>query len=149
MKLQTYQADSMAAALAKVKADLGRGAVILHTRSFKRGGLWGWRARPVVEITATDEAHQPTAVARSPTARGSDARKPANKIAASPNDNTLAHDAVAPDGRWPVVAPANSRCDSTSPRPAVTPDHAQHLCDEIETIRRMVGDVLAESRRSK
>jgi len=55
MELKTYQARSMLDALAKVKADLGREAVILHTRTVKRGGVWGIGARSVVEITATSD----------------------------------------------------------------------------------------------
>lgn len=43
----------MAEALEKVKRDLGRGAVILHTRTVRRGGLMGVGARSVVEITAS------------------------------------------------------------------------------------------------
>jgi len=43
----------MADALEKVKAELGREAVILHTRTFRRGGLLGVGARRVVEITAS------------------------------------------------------------------------------------------------
>lgn len=45
----------MAEALAQVKHDLGPGAVILHTRSYKQGGVLGLGAKPVVEITASDE----------------------------------------------------------------------------------------------
>ena len=45
----------MAEALEKVKQDLGRSAVILHTRTIKRGGLWGMGARTVVEITASND----------------------------------------------------------------------------------------------
>ena len=52
MKVKTYQGPTMADALAKVKQELGSAAVILHTRSFKRGGLMGVGARTVVEITA-------------------------------------------------------------------------------------------------
>ncbi len=47
----------MAEALARVKRDLGRQAVILHTRTFKRGGLMGLGGRTVVEITATSDAN--------------------------------------------------------------------------------------------
>lgn len=42
----------MAQALALVKRDLGSDAVVLHTRSYKRGGLLGFGARTVVEVTA-------------------------------------------------------------------------------------------------
>src|SRR5690349_5192679 len=52
MNVKTYQASSIAEAVAKVKQDLGPTAVILHTRSFKRGGIMGVGARTVVEITA-------------------------------------------------------------------------------------------------
>ena len=43
----------MSDALAKVKGDLGKDAMILHTRTFKRGGIFGIGAKSFVEITAT------------------------------------------------------------------------------------------------
>src|ERR1700722_12576279 len=52
MNVKTFQAGSIAEAVAKVKQELGLGAVILHTRSFKTGGIMGVGARTVVEITA-------------------------------------------------------------------------------------------------
>src|SRR5438477_2587805 len=52
MNVKTYQGSSIAEALSKVKQELGSGAVILHTRSYKRGGVMGFGARQVVEITA-------------------------------------------------------------------------------------------------
>lgn len=55
MRLKTYQARSIADALAKVKKDLGRNAVILHTRTLTRGGVLGIGARSIVEITATND----------------------------------------------------------------------------------------------
>jgi flagellar biosynthesis protein FlhF len=45
----------MAEALAAVKQDLGKDAVILHTRSYKQGGVFGFGAKAVVEITASDD----------------------------------------------------------------------------------------------
>ncbi|MCP3905451.1 MAG: flagellar biosynthesis protein FlhF [Planctomycetes bacterium] len=51
--LKTYQAYSMAHALAAVKRDLGPDAVILNTRSYKRGGILGIGSRTVFELTAT------------------------------------------------------------------------------------------------
>ncbi|MBX3403535.1 MAG: flagellar biosynthesis protein FlhF [Phycisphaeraceae bacterium] len=56
MNVRTFRAPTMAEALALVKRDLGPGAVILHTRSVRVGGILGWRARTAVEITAADEA---------------------------------------------------------------------------------------------
>lgn len=51
--MQTFQAESMAAALEKVKKSLGSEAVILHTRTLKRGGVLGVGARTLVEVTAS------------------------------------------------------------------------------------------------
>jgi len=53
MNLKTYQAQTMAEALASVRKDLGKDAVILNTRTLKKGGLFGFRAKNLVEITAT------------------------------------------------------------------------------------------------
>jgi flagellar biosynthesis protein FlhF len=53
MNLKTYQAQTMAEALASVRRDLGKDAVILNTRSIKKGGIFGFRTKAIVEITAT------------------------------------------------------------------------------------------------
>jgi len=70
MNLKTYRARTMADALAEVKRDLGRDAVILHTRTFRIGGWLGMGAKNVVEITASD----------SPLAMGPRPRRPAPSI---------------------------------------------------------------------
>jgi flagellar biosynthesis protein FlhF len=59
LKLKTYRAWTMAEALTFVKADLGSDAVILHTRTFDRGGFLGFGKRTVVEITAGRAADMP------------------------------------------------------------------------------------------
>jgi flagellar biosynthesis protein FlhF len=56
VKLKTYHAYSMAEALAAVKRELGADAVILRTRSFRRGGFLGIGRRTVFEVTATASA---------------------------------------------------------------------------------------------
>ncbi|MFM1869016.1 MAG: flagellar biosynthesis protein FlhF, partial [Planctomycetota bacterium] len=61
MKLKTYQAWTMSEALAFVKKDLGADAVILHTRTFERGGFFGFGRKAVVEITAARAADMPKA----------------------------------------------------------------------------------------
>lgn len=48
-------------AVAQVKGDLGRDAVILHTRRFKKGGILGFFAKEMVEVMAAIET--PVAVA--------------------------------------------------------------------------------------
>lgn len=72
MDLRTYQGNSMAEALEKVKKDLGREAIILHTRTVRRGGWFGIGARTLVEITASKSvnvlhpAERRTMLAREP-----------------------------------------------------------------------------------
>lgn len=53
MKLKTYTAESMAQALAHVRKDLGKDAMILHTRSFRVGSWFGLGGKTMVEITAS------------------------------------------------------------------------------------------------
>lgn len=55
MRLKTFRAHTMADALAQVKRDLGKDAVILHTRMFKVGTFLGLGGKRVVEITASDD----------------------------------------------------------------------------------------------
>jgi len=55
MNAHRYTATTMEAALAKVKSELGRDAVILHTRCYRTGGLLGIGAREMVEVTASND----------------------------------------------------------------------------------------------
>lgn len=52
--MKTFTAKSMPEVLTLVKQAYGSNGVILHTRSYKRGGVLGLGARQVVEVTATD-----------------------------------------------------------------------------------------------
>ena len=52
MKVKTYRAPTLAEALAEVKNDLGREAVIVQTRRLRQGGFLGMMATEIVEVTA-------------------------------------------------------------------------------------------------
>ncbi len=54
MNLKTFTARTMAEALAQVRQQVGAQAVILHTRTYQRGGIFGFGARHIVEVTAVD-----------------------------------------------------------------------------------------------
>lgn len=84
MKLKTYQSWTMAEALAFVKTDLGADAVILHTRTFERGGFFGFGRRSVVEITAARAQDMPRV---EPRAKRS---LPASSAASSPASSASA-----------------------------------------------------------
>lgn len=53
MKLKTYRARTIADALEQVKKDLGREAMILHTRTYRVGGWLGFGGRNMFEVTAS------------------------------------------------------------------------------------------------
>jgi flagellar biosynthesis protein FlhF len=57
MRVKRYVADSIHEAILQVKSDLGRDALILHTKTFKVGGLFGLFAKKRIEvIAALDES---------------------------------------------------------------------------------------------
>jgi flagellar biosynthesis protein FlhF len=116
MELKTFQARTMADALAMVKGALGREAVILHTRTLRRGGLWGLGARAVVEITATADARV-----------GAIRQRVREDHAASPATRRAREDVVP-------APPATDRDRASAPPP--------DLCREVREIRSMVQDLL-------
>lgn len=99
MKLKTYRAPSMAEVLAVVKKDLGRDAVILHTRTIKAGGILGFRRRTLVEVTASDE---PPAAMRRAAGRGAPRAATEEPRAAEPEPRASVRPMV------PAVAAAGS-----------------------------------------
>ncbi len=56
MQLHTFRGSTMAQTLVLVKQALGKDAVIVHTRTFKIGGVIGVGAKEVIEITALSPA---------------------------------------------------------------------------------------------
>jgi flagellar biosynthesis protein FlhF len=58
MRIRKFEASTLQQAMARVKAELGEEAVILHTRSFP-GRLFGLLSKPRVEVTAALEDQQP------------------------------------------------------------------------------------------
>lgn len=109
MEVKTYQALSMAEALAAVKLDLGHDALILHTRSFRRGGLLGLGRRTVVEVTATPA--EPAAARVAPPARALPATAAARRAYAAGRD-AAAHDQ---EPRAPEPRPAERRATEARP----------------------------------
>ncbi|MGE5654884.1 MAG: flagellar biosynthesis protein FlhF [Bacillota bacterium] len=59
MKVKRYVASSMPEAMQRIKAELGLDAVILHTREFRQGGIFGLFGKKMVEVTAAIEETSP------------------------------------------------------------------------------------------
>src|SRR5204863_4450233 len=79
MNLKTFRAPSMAQALSEVKKDLGKDAVILHTRSYRVGAVMGIGGKQVIEITAADHVS-----ARGPSIKPTPATRPASRADFTP-----------------------------------------------------------------
>lgn len=147
MNLRTYRASSIGEALAAVKKDLGREAVILHTRQVRVGGILGFGARAVVEVTASNQVEAPSRL------RVRDGGRPMARGAASAEAVRRAYAPVRAeaqeaetDGESLVGAGAavalGEAGDAAQPAGAGL---SPALEEELSAIRRMVGRVLASS----
>ncbi len=135
MDLKTYQADSMAAALQQVKKELGRSAVILHTRTVRRGGWFGLGGRTIVEVTATRDVNVLHPAERR-AILGRDAAPPAGSA-------SIQTPSRIPPER--VAEPAVGR-SVTVPTPEVVRPREQGpdaLRSEMTELRAMVRELLA------
>ena len=125
MTLKTYQAPSMAEALAEVKRDLGRDAVILQTRNFRKGGLLGFWGRLVWEVTASPNLNVPRRITED---------RYVSDRPAGPADT--APPAKAPAAVGPPAPPAPPEGDDRPPRP---------MANKLNDIHRMVEALLSRS----
>jgi flagellar biosynthesis protein FlhF len=82
MKLKTYTAETMAQALAQVRKDLGKDAMILHTRSYRVGSWLGLGGKNMVEITASSPAQSAKSRAPRATPRVEPEQAPTQQVAA-------------------------------------------------------------------
>lgn len=113
MRLKTFRATNMTDALAAVKKDLGKDAVILHTRAYTQGGwgrvgAWlGMKTRSIVEITASDDprALSPRDVRQ---ARQTRASEPAPAAATVSGAVARAYGQPGPTGDRPMARPAGA-----------------------------------------
>ena len=208
MNLKTFRAKSMAQALAEVKKQLGKDAVILHTRAYRVGAVMGMGGHDEYEITAADATAAAAANARGPSVKqtagagstGAQRRKqlttpieipapvgdleqdgadfvPATFSSIGVSSNTIqanradqeTESASNHGERMPTqkasqqpVQSASQRIEEVKPVPADTlaslttradfapadPEAFSQLKDELGSIRRLVGQLLTETRRA-
>ena len=139
MELKTYRASSMADALAEVKRDLGRDAVILHARTFKAGGVMGVGSRTIVEITASSDPRAPGPRPRAASAPAGAASSRTSVVGLAPGVASIpavarAYAQTAPPAPAPIASPAarQQRRESATPEPpSFEPFVAKRLEDEV------------------
>lgn len=96
MNLRTYQALSLNEALTRIRSDLGENAVILHSRTFRRGGLMGLGGQLVYEVTASPPAPQPRRIMEAAAAPAAmRVKEPAGVSAAVPPSESASPRAAA------------------------------------------------------
>ena len=145
MEARTYQATTMAQALADVKRNLGRDAVILNTRRCRKGGLLGLiGGRRVWEVQAA--SHMALA------------DHPAGLYVPTPPADAEAAGHAAPAASEPAVNDTAAATLDIQAPPEAAPRRATHMAAEMSEIRRMVetlvlrqvddGDALSEPLRA-
>ncbi len=162
MTLKTYRAPSIADALAQIKKDLGKDAVILHTRQVKVGGIFGFGARSVVEITASEGVNvAPALLSRRQEARGEAAApaRPRVERAYAPAGDSFVPSGAPATPPEPVVTPVDpmnavpasqsaSRIEALATPVEINPVDGRAvaaLTDELASIKAMVARVLSNS----
>ena len=58
MKFKVFTANTIQEAMTQVKSELGMDAVILHTRRFNKGGIFGYLGKEMVEVMAAIDDKQ-------------------------------------------------------------------------------------------
>lgn len=135
MGVKTYQAYSMTEALAVAKRDLGADAVILDTRTFKRGGVLGVGRKTIFELTATNGDR-----AELSGRRGAGGRRPAGKAVrdayrrgTAPKPSNPEHTRRFAQALAETHERAMHRPAPVTPTPVVTPSAATTTTPTIES----------------
>jgi flagellar biosynthesis protein FlhF len=139
MNLKTYQAQTMAQALADVRRELGKDAVILHTRTLKKGGFLGIGGKNIVEITATSGVN---------VLHPSEKRELMNPGAGQGKQS--------PDKRGQERMPAisgstnsPSKAMKTAKIEAAGTGNKDYLQQELKLVKQMVQELLAQNRKQQ
>lgn len=129
MKVRQFRARTMQEALARVKAEMGREAVLLYTRRFRVGGLFGLFGQEMVEVTAAvDEGRAEVAAAGAPTIKRASESAPLVAAGGAVAARTAAAGAVTPFA--PRLAAQRAS------------ESAEGLETQLETVKEMVSQVI-------
>jgi flagellar biosynthesis protein FlhF len=148
VKLKTYQAYTMSEALAAVRRDLGGEAVILNTRTFKRGGMLGLGRRLIVEVTAGSTPRPAVEPPVPATPATPSAPSGPTKLAGHIDEPASPNLPVAPSAtakRFILTPPTIGSGNTQAPQAEAQPsDVAPEVRADLAAIRSMVGRVLQQ-----
>lgn len=152
MTIKTYRAKTIADALTQVKKELGRDAVILHTRTIKSGGWFGLRRATMTEITATSSQvagaitaprlrQRPASAPAAPQPGAADALAPLMEMARERREGA----SLAPASPASALAVAESPMQAVAQR-IIAATERTPIDHDIAAIKKMVGQVLKSTR---
>jgi flagellar biosynthesis protein FlhF len=156
MRVKRYVADSLQEAIARVKSDLGRNAIILHTKQFKEGGFLGFFAQRRFEVIAAIDENptpilakpEPVEPSGSPGSSGPEPVAPSQPPVQSPVSGKdpepfrLLKPAVSPQPPPPPAAPPNPLSDARGEiSAAVEPGLKEVLREELTEMKEMIRQV--------
>lgn len=162
----------MAEALGLVKRDLGKHAVVLHTRTIKRGGVLGIGAKTLIEVTAADgrelarqrqrEAKPSPRAEALRKAAAAEVRERANIAPPTPVEQQTAGDLIrrtyqAARSQFdtpPVEEPADTFVGSggptvAMPAPLPTLQRDAQMADELKAVRQLVEQVVQSQKTTE
>ncbi len=131
----------MAEALAQVKRDLGREAVILSTRTIKKSGLMGLASRPWIEISATADAQVV------PQRRAVGANMPPAPMSPTPAESPRRGAPQTHAELLQQVAARQAVLQPKAPPPSAAPALDDELRRELQDLKSMVHALVARDRR--
>lgn len=145
--MKTFTAATMAQALALVKQHFGSDAIILHTRTYKQGGLFGFGVKTVVEITATNDpsvgrrrnGRTPAAPAQAAPQRGRGDSSNAGDLIR--RTYAAAHDELNKKAP-PAARPPLPKQPAVAVPPAPVAPDSDQLVDELQAVKRMVRQMM-------
>ncbi len=126
MKVKRYLANDINEAMIKIRHELGREAVILHSRKIRKSGIFSWFSKPMVEVVAAID--QPAA-----------------------DTGTVSKTKVseAPANEAPVpVQPVQSLPAVTAEIPKANPE-IEMLKDQMASIQTILGGILTKEQDRK
>ena len=143
----------MPLALALVKRDLGSQAVILHTRTYKRGGVFGLGAKTIVEITASDDASVGRGRRQDGSPPPSGGRSGSQRPRRDPAAGDLIRRTYAAAQNQLHQKPRSVRSqEKQEAKPVLAPPAVRavpddQLVEEMRSVKRMVGQMLKQQHR--
>lgn len=159
MRVKRYVADTIPEAIAQVKSDLGRNAIILHTKPFKEGGFLGFFSKRRFEViaaidenaadyesTRSDKKHESSLQPFSPASGG-------GSNMGSPLNPSRIKTPGVPKG---VASPTSSVLTAAAPRIAAGKELAagaepelNNLKEELAEVKELIKQVVAAKSESQ